>query len=435
MNDYRRGDFKPYIFRTTDFGKTWTRLVDEKKVTGYALCIIQDPVEANLIFVGTEQGLWMSFDNGISFQQFKNGYPSVSTYDLAIQEREADLCIATFGRSLWVLDDIRPLRKLAAAKGFVDNALTIFNAPTGIQASFKNTPGYQWSTWGVWDAENRKAGLPISYYVKDFPKREKKETDTAEKDDKKDDTKKTTDDSVSVKIYDENNALIRTLKWKADSGFNRRIWNMDEKGFRQIGAAKPKDNAPEPSGTKVLPGNYKIVIALGKEKDSTIVTVNDDPRFEDRTTVKKLQKILQIRLRKSADKLNDAMDKLTDAEEVMTKVNALIKGEKGNDVDSITKQTKNIEREVKSIREFIKGKEQEKQGYGQVPQTTVINVYNEAQQYIRNKNVVPSVQEEKLVVDAEEYIQKAIDKIHDFLATSWNNYKQFVESKPLKLFK
>jgi photosystem II stability/assembly factor-like uncharacterized protein len=110
-NDYRRGDMKPYIFRTTDYGKTWTRLVDENKVKGYALCVQQDVVEPNLIFVGTENGLWISFDNGNSFEQFKNGYPSVSTYDFAIQEREADLVIATFGRALWVLDDIRPSEK------------------------------------------------------------------------------------------------------------------------------------------------------------------------------------------------------------------------------------------------------------------------------------------------------------------------------------
>ena len=110
INDYRRGDFKPYVFRTIDFGKTWTRLIDENKVKGYALCILQDPAEPNLIFAGTEHGLWVSLDNGFSFQQWKNGYPSVSTYDLAIQEREADLAIATFGRSMWILDDIRPLR-------------------------------------------------------------------------------------------------------------------------------------------------------------------------------------------------------------------------------------------------------------------------------------------------------------------------------------
>lgn len=440
MNDYRRGDDKPYIFRTTDFGKTWTRFVDEKKVTGYALCMIQDPVEPNLIFVGTEQGLWISLNNGSTFQQFKNGYPSVSTFDLAIQEREADLCIATFGRSLWVLDDIRPLRKLAASNGSIGNTITVFNAPTGIQASYKNTPGYQWSTWGVWDAENKRSGLPISFYVKDFPKKEKTENEKSDKSDKKEenkkeDSKKAIIDSVSVQIYNENNALIRTLKWKADSGFNRRTWNMEEKGHRQIASAKPKENAPEPGGAKVLPGKYKVVIALGKEKDSAVVTVMDDPRFADRTAIKKAQQTMLQRLINFSDSLNAAMDKLTDMEDAIVKVNALIKDEKGNEVDSINKQTKSIEKEIKSIREFIKGKEQEKQGYGQVEQITVLSVYYEAQQNIRYKNTVPGQQEEKLVADAENYIQQAIEKINQLVADNWKKYKDYVESRSLKIFK
>jgi len=76
-NNYRQGDFAPYIFRTTDGGKTWTNIVDAKKVNGYALTVLQDPVEPNLIFAGTEQGFYVSLDNGASFQQWKNGYPSV----------------------------------------------------------------------------------------------------------------------------------------------------------------------------------------------------------------------------------------------------------------------------------------------------------------------------------------------------------------------
>ncbi len=135
-NDYRRGDFKPYIFRTTDYGKTWSRMLDEKKVNGYALSVIQDPAEPNLIFAGTEQGLWVSLDNGVSFEQWKNGYPSVSTYDMAIQEREADLVIATFGRAIWILDDIRPLRKLAASKGQLSKPLQLFSTPDAIQAQY-----------------------------------------------------------------------------------------------------------------------------------------------------------------------------------------------------------------------------------------------------------------------------------------------------------
>jgi hypothetical protein len=118
-NDYRRGDFKPYVFFTADYGKSWTRIVDEKKVNGYALCVLQDPAEPNLLFVGTEHGVYVSFDKGANFQQWKNGFPSVSTFDMAIQEREADLVIATFGRAIWVLDNIRPLRVIAANKGMI----------------------------------------------------------------------------------------------------------------------------------------------------------------------------------------------------------------------------------------------------------------------------------------------------------------------------
>ena len=89
-NNYRQGDFAPYVFRSTDFGKTWTNILSAAKVTGYALTVIQDIVEPNLFFVGTEQGMYVSLDNAETFQQWKNGYPSVSTYDFAIQEREAD---------------------------------------------------------------------------------------------------------------------------------------------------------------------------------------------------------------------------------------------------------------------------------------------------------------------------------------------------------
>lgn len=440
MNDYRRGDFKPYIFRTTDFGKTWSRFVDEKKVIGYALCIIQDPIEPNLIFVGTEQGLWISLDNGNSFQQFKNGYPSVSTYDLAIQEREADLCIATFGRSLWVLDDIKPLRKLAATKGLMQKALTLFEPPVGIQASYKNTPGYQWSTWGVWDAENRKEGLHISYFVKDFPEKEKKESKKDDetdlkKADKKEEVKKEYIDSVQVKIYNDLDTLIRTLKWKADSGFNRKTWNMDEKGFRPIASAKPKENTAELGGNKVFPGKYKVVISIGKEKDSSFVYVKDDPRFEDRTAIKLAQQKMVKNLRNKVDKLNEGMDKLTDAEDVIVKINAQLKGEKGTDVDSINKQTKLIEKEIKIIREFIKGKEQEKQGYGQVPQTTVVSVYREAMGNITRKSAYPSNQDTILMNNSIEKIDEAILKINKFITTSWSNYQKLVESRPNKVFK
>ncbi len=419
-NDYRRGDFKPYIFRTTDFGKTWTRLVDDKKVIGYALCMIQDPTEPNLIFVGTEQGLWVSFDNGTNFQQWKNDYPSVSTYDLAIQEREADLAIATFGRSLWVLDDIRPLRKAAANKGSLAKKLTVFAAADAYQAQYRAATGYEWSTMGLWDADNRNRGAAVTYFVNHS-------ADTA--------AKKMRADSVWVKIYNDKNENIRTLKWKADSGYNRRYWNMEEKGFRQPGSPKPRPGAPEPGGFQVLPGTYKVVLALNKDMDSTFVTVNDDPRLGNRNSIKQAQRTMYDRIRKSANKLTDAMDRLTESDEVCTKMMAQLKDLTGKEADTLRKSTKAMQDSVKAIRETITGKVSDKQGINRDAGPTVMRSMQVAMQYIGSKNVAPGAQEEQLIINAENKINETIKRINNFYTNNWAAYRQLAEGTKLNLFK
>ena len=426
-NDYRRGDFKPYIFRTTDFGKTWTRLVDEKKVIGYALCVLQDPTEPNLIFAGTEQGLWVSVDNGASFQQWKNGYPSVSTYDLAIQEREADLVIATFGRALWILDDIRPLRKLAANKGMLNKAFVAFDSRNVVQAQFKNAPGYEWSTWGIWDAENRPANAPISYFIK-------ASSDTSAK------AKK---DSVVVKIYNDKNEVIRNLKWAADSGFNRAYWGMEEKGFRtpgsggggrRMGGGGGGRGGAEPAGQKALPGIYKVVMAYKGISDSTMITLLDDPRLGNRNNIKTAQAALRAELKKSGDQLIEAMDLLTEADEASKKVETYTKEMKGATVDSLKKSTKKLQDEIKALREFISGTTQTKQGYGQVPQITVMNQYQQASSAISSKSIEPGAQEKMLVERAAGLISDAVKKANAFKEGSWKKYMEQVAATKMDPF-
>lgn len=421
-NDYRRGDFKPYIFRTTDFGKTWTRVVDEKKVTGYALCVLQDPTEPNLIFAGTEQGLWVSLDNGSTFQQWKNGYPSVSTFDLTIQEREADLVIASFGRALWVLDDIRPLRKLASAKGDWNKSFASFPNGNTIQATIKNAPGYEWSTWGIWDAANKPTGAAISYYIKPI-------SDTSKK-----------KDSVMVKIYNDKNEIVRNLKWAADSGFNRRNWGMEEKGFRTPGAggrgrrSGGAAGADEPVGQQALPGTYKVVLKYKNETDSTYVTLLDDPRLGNRNPIKEAQASLRNELKKSGDQLVEAMDALTEADNVTKKVETFIKEMSGKEIDSLKKTTKKIQDEVKNLRESITGKPQTKQGYGQVPTITVMSTYQQASSAIASKSIAPGDQEKRLVENAAKLISEAVKKVNAFKEGSWKAYKEQVSATKLDPF-
>jgi photosystem II stability/assembly factor-like uncharacterized protein len=457
-NDYRRGDFKPYIFRTTDYGKTWKRMVDENKVRGYALCMIQDPVEPNLVFVGTENGLWISLDNGTSFQQWKNGFPSVSTYDLAIQEREADLVIATFGRALWVFDDIRPFRKLAANSGAaLTKTLTVFPAPEAYQAQIRPATGYEWSVDGLYEAENRKRGAEVSFFI-NKPKGQASAKDSIQTQPAPASEEQQAGgrrgrggmgglapgapgagrrgDSARVRIYNDKNEVIRNLRWAVDSGFNRQYWGMEEKGFRQPGSPKPKPDAQEPAGLQVNPGTYKLVISYGGATDSTFATVRDDPRMGDRNEIRAAQRALHDRLRKSIDKLTEGMDRLTESDEVCTKIKTELNEIDGKDADSLRKATTKIQDEIKSIREFINGKTSERQGLARNPfEVTVMSQLREAQQAIGSKMVVPGEQEQTLVSNAEKAVGEALQKINAFTDGKWKDYRSLAEATKVNLFK
>jgi len=432
-NDYRRGDFKPYIFHTTDFGKTWNNMLAGKNIDGYALCMLQDPVEPNLIFVGSEHGLWVSLDNANSFQHWKNeNFPAVSTFDLAEQEREGDLVIATFGRAVWVLDDIRPLRKMAANKGKVfSKNLTVFETPTAYQASYSAAPGYEWSTYGLWDAENRRRGAEISYFV------------IATKDTAKLNAKRMGTDSLQVRIYNDKNEVIRNLRWKADSGLNRQWWGMEEKGFRQPGQARTggggrfggAGGSAEPGGLQVFPGTYKVVLTYGKESDSAYVVIKDDPRLNKTEDAKIAQRKMLDRLRKSSDKLVTGMDRLTESEETLSKMKTELAGLEGKENDSLRKATTAMQDSIKKIREFISGRTSDRQGLSNPPQITVLNTMQEAQLYIMAKSVAPGTQEEELVKNAEAMIDAAVKRINEFYATQWSSYRKLVESTKVNLFK
>jgi hypothetical protein len=463
-NDYRRGDFKPYIFRTTDFGKTWTRLIDESKVNGYALCMIQDPTEPNLLFVGTEHGLWISVDNGANFSQWKNGYPSVSTYDLAIQEREADLAIATFGRALWILDDIRPLRKLAASSTKTPvNNITLFPAPDAVQAQYKPADGFEWSVMGIWDADNRPRGAAVSFYIN-----KPKKADSAT-------TKPITPaidnatsqvppmgggggrgaggggrglgggrgfgggnrgDSVNVRIYNAERQLIRSLRWNVDTGFNRLYWGMEEKGYRMPGSPKPQPGAQEPGGAQVLPGTYKIVMTYAGQMDSTTIQIKDDPRLGNRNEIKLAQRTALDRIRKAGAKLTEGMDRLTEAEEVCNKIIAQLKGVEGKPADSLRKTSNAILDEIKKIRENINGKTSDKQGITRSPfEVTVMNQWQTAMQSINAKMMAPGAQEAKLIQNAEEAVRTIIGTINTLFTGKWVEYRKQVEETKVNLFK
>jgi hypothetical protein len=403
-------------------------MVDEKKVTGYALTVLQDPVEPNLVFVGTEQGFYVSLDNGVSYQQWKNGYPSVSTYDFAIQERESDLAIATFGRSLWVLDDIKPLRKLAATKGAV-NKFFVTAPSASYNFSVKNSP-YEWSTWGMWDAPNKPLGLPITVYTTDSTKKAK------------------------VQIKDSRDSVIRNLTFKIDTGFNRTYWGFEQKGNRAAGAPKSggggggrrmmdeeasaaanSEEDREITGRDVLSGKYKFIVSVGNQKDSVWVEVKDDPRLPSKNEVVLAQDAALAKLQPANDKYNAALDLMDDAELILAGLKTEWKDKKDKGLDTLNKAHKTISDKLKDMRAYMMGKKQEKQGYGTVPVITPIGTIRNASMLIVGKNSIPAEQEQAAIEAAITAANEIATKVNAFIEKDWAEFRKLVEANPIKKFK
>ncbi|MBU6306749.1 MAG: hypothetical protein KGO46_01665, partial [Bacteroidetes bacterium] len=390
---------------------------------------------------------------GNNWAQWKNGYPSVSTYDLAIQEREADLAIATFGRSLWVLDDIRPLRKLAAntrTASASNTPLMVFESSGGVQAQYRPATGYEWSTWGLYEGENKNRGAAISFLIRPMtvtPSAPATAANNTGAERKERGAAKTGTDSVSVRIFNDAGVQIRSLRWAVDSGFNRRYWGMEEKGYRQPGGGEGGEGGgggrfgmgrggSEPGGLPALPGTYKVVLKYGEHSDSTFVTVSDDPRLGNRNDIKQAQKKALEQIQKSAEKLSKAMERLGEAEDVCNKINAQIKGADQKATDSLSKLTKKTLDQIKKIRDKISGPTEEKQGLSRNPfLVTVLSQLRSAQQSISAKSAVPGQAEATLMLNAETAVNDIVKEINEFFSSSWAAYRNYVEANRPPLFK
>jgi hypothetical protein len=207
------------------------------------------------------------------------------------------------------------------------------------------------------------------------------------------------------------------------------------KGERNPGAPKPKPNSPEPAGIEVFPGTYKVVISQGKHADSTMLTVRPDPRINFSKEEYDAKKQLLDRLDKSRARLTDAVDRLTEAEEIIKKIEAQLKDVEGKEADSLRKASKAMTDSIKTIREFIFGKRQEKQGYGTPPQVTPTNKLGEARNGVAGKRKMPDQQELRIISEAETLTDEAVKKVNAFFDTKWKDYRKQAEATPMKLFK
>lgn len=434
-NDYRRFNYAPYAFRTKDYGKTWERIVDENDVTSYALSIVEDPLERNLLFLGTDDGLYVSINGGVSWQKWTKGFPTVPVKDLVIHPRENDLVIGTFGRAAWVLDDVRPLREIAKNTSLLNEDIKLFNPPTAYQAAYQQPTGSRFGADAIYNGENRAYGAIFKYYFqkKIAPKEEKTMDNSEEKEVEK--SKGPSKDSLYLKVYN-GDRLIRTLKRKVpdSSGIYNWIWYMDEAGVDRP-SRNVRERRNEPGGTQVKPGTYTAELQYLDKISKVSISVESDPRLsisqkaidDAYTAGKNLEKMTQV----AADAVKQLVESKMAAEDFSKK----LKKENEEKYKESIKESKEIIKKIDSIIALYIGKEDERQGITRDLEVSVMERMGTANWYSQSRPNGLTATENRLIQQAKEELEKALETTNGFFKDEWPNFHSKMEQITIPVFK
>ena len=290
------GDMTPYVFKTTDCGKTWAPVVaGDSGVRGYPHVIKEDTVVPGLLFLGTELGLWISRDGGKQWAQYKgHEFPNVAVRDIVVHPRESDLVIATHGRGIWIIDDITTLRKLSPAL-MAQEAAFLEAKPAELR--LVSNGGWVEGNATFTGANPPDAAL-IAYYQK----------------------KRHVFGKMKLEILDADGKLVDTLPANSRRGISRVEWPMRLKAPRVPPAATAAFEAAE--GPRVLPGTYTAKLTRGRDVFTTQIVVTLDPRAKYTAADRKQEFDAAMRVYNllgdmsfEVDRINGVRDELIDRAE------------------------------------------------------------------------------------------------------------------------
>jgi len=416
LNNYRNNDWKPYLYHTNDFGKSWKRLVDEEDMPGYTLSVVQDSEVPGLIFLGTEYGLYISMDYGKSWQQWTQGYPAVSTMDLALQPDEHDLVIGTFGRAAYIFDDIRYLRHLATTPEALKTPLKMMPVNDAWLVSYQQPEGTRFKGQAEFSGPNQPFGAMLTFIAN---------TDSSKEDGK------TIGDSLIIEVFDKESKRVRMFRRKAEEGVNRTTWDLRQAGVRWPQTKKPEKSAQEPSGITVLPGTYKIRVTYGDYRDSAMVEVKFDPR-ED-LSMQELQKREAIvnEFYARVEKATEIADKIRLAKENMARIDERLKSLPGEQADSLKKQSKALSDTLQALLEDVIDKEYK--GINEDPEA-LRNVMSYVNAYATWAWDVPYQMARIYMQETDQKLERIRSTLNTILQSDWPAFREAVEESELSFF-
>ena len=310
---HRLDNMHPYLFKTTDQGKSWKRLDASLPANVYLHVVREDPKKRGQLYLGTERGVMYSPDEGATWKPLQLNLPTVAVHDLVV--KDDDLVVATHGRSLWILDDLRPIREFTDRIGTEPLHLFTPDAATRWRYGSNN-----WGTRGTFS--NPPHGAPIYYSLKDEEKGE-----------------------LKIEIHDAQNRLVRTLSstpaelmgsndnedpediknnaLARGAGIQRAVWDLRYEGARKIKNGRIDTGDPH-TGPRVPPGSYTVKLTAGGKTLTAPLRVDPDPRGDLKQADLDAQAAFAVRVRDDISKLTDLVNQLRSVKDQLKARNAAL---------------------------------------------------------------------------------------------------------------
>ncbi|HET6671202.1 MAG TPA: hypothetical protein VFH15_13315 [Pyrinomonadaceae bacterium] len=392
-------DFRPYVFKSADGGKSWSNITGNLPAKAYVQVVREDPKNPNLLYAGTELGLFASYTGGNEWIRLSlKNLPYVSVHDIKIHPRENDLILATHGRSLWILDDATPIQQMN--KELLSRDAHLFPVRPALRFTSRFT------RYGIGDkvfaGPNPSYGALITYYLKDKP------------DDKT---------TFKVEIFDQAGKLVQSLNRPAkEKGLNRVAWNL------RFGGAEVRQPPPEeetatvgsPRGPQALPGNYVVRLTVGDKKLEERVEVRLDPTVN--TPIADLQSQLELttKLREMQSSANTALRFLDSIKDQLKHTQTTMKN---LNKEPDKEMTKALEDYLKKIDELQDKLARRSEGLGFGGKSQVSDRVGDLFFSIDATNAAPTQYQRNYFAEVEPEFRERMDEVNKFIAETvpqWN---------------
>ncbi len=325
-------DFHPYIYKTSDFGKTWTDISGKLPEKGYIWVIREDPKNPSLIYAGTELGLYASYSAGNDWVKLHlQNLPTVAVHDILVHPRENDLILGTHGRGIWILDDATPVQQSPTAVTAADAYL--FDVRPTFRFAMKPT------RYGIGDkvfqGQNPPYGALVTYYLKDKPAK---------------------DTAVRLEILDGEGKVIRTIaKLPLEAGLNRLAWDLRGEGPRLRREREVEEDFffRGPRGPQVVPGIYLVRLTVGERTTEKPVEVKLDPTLSLSPESLRLQHDYSLKLIEMTSAVNDGLRALDSMLAQLEEREKTLQAQPAREVEEARKTLRAHKEKIQSILETL----------------------------------------------------------------------------------